>query len=139
MRNFDLSSLYRTAIGIDRLLNTIQDGAGFTQSNFPPYNVELLSEDRYRIVMAVAGFSSKEIEITTESSSLTVVGKKEKVNPDAKYIHRGIAERNFEQKFQLAEHVRVESAKCENGMLTIDCVRHVPEECKPRKIEIGSA
>jgi molecular chaperone IbpA len=138
MRNFDLNMLYRTAIGFENLVNMIQDGPGFAQSNFPPYNVELLAEDRYRIVMAVAGFSSKEIEITAESSSLKVVGKKEKVDSDAKFIHRGIAERNFEQKFQLAEHVRVEGAKCENGMLTIDCVRHVPEECKPRRIEIGS-
>lgn len=138
MRTFDLTPLYRSAIGFDRLASLLEQRAE-AQPSYPPYNIELVSEDQYRIVMALAGFSRDEIEIVTERDSLHVTGRKQKDDVQRTFLHRGIAARDFEQRFQLANHVKVTSASFDNGMLTIELVREVPEALKPRKIAIGGA
>lgn len=137
MRHYDLSPLYKTAIGFDRLaglLNDVQRNS--VEVNYPPYNIELISDDEYRIVMAVAGFDLSELEIETEQQALKVVGRKAQ-KAESTYLHRGIATRDFEHKFQLADHVKVTDANLENGLLLIDLVREVPEALKPRKVAIG--
>ncbi|MYN44314.1 Hsp20 family protein [Pseudoduganella sp. FT93W] len=137
MRNFDLTPLYRSAIGFDRLAQMLNDAQrGDAAPSYPPYNIELVSDDQYRIVMALAGFNRSEIDITFERDSLQVVGRKEKDTTSRTYLHRGIAARDFEQRFQLANHVKVTGATFDNGMLTIDLVREIPEALKPRKIVI---
>ena len=136
MRTFDLTPLYRSAIGFDRLANLLEQRA---EPSYPPYNIELVSEDKYRIVMALAGFTRDEIEIVTERDSLHVTGRKQKDEVQRTYLHRGIAARDFEQRFQLANHVKVTTASFDNGMLTIELVREVPEALKPRKIAIADA
>jgi molecular chaperone IbpA len=136
MRTFDLTPLYRSAIGFDRLASLLEQRAESAPS-YPPYNIELVSEDNYRIVMALAGFTRDEVEIVAERDSLHVTGRKHKDETQRTYLHRGIAARDFEQRFQLANHVKVTSASFDNGMLTIELVREVPEALKPRKIVIG--
>ena len=138
MRTFDLAPLYRSAIGFDRLASLLEQRAE-SQPSYPPYNVELLAEDKYRIVMALAGFTRDEVEIVAERDTLHVTGRKQKDATERTYLHRGIAARDFEQRFQLANHVKVTTASFDNGMLTIDLVREVPEALKPRKIQIGDA
>ena len=138
MRTFDLAPLYRSAIGFDRLASLLEQRAESAPS-YPPYNVELVGEDKYRIVMALAGFTRDEVEIISERDTLHVTGRKQKDETQRTYLHRGIAARDFEQRFQLANHVKVTSASFDNGMLTIDLVREVPEALKPRKIAIGDA
>ena len=138
MRTFDLAPLYRSAIGFDRLASLLEQRAE-SQPSYPPYNVELLAEDKYRIVMALAGFSRDEVEIVSERDTLHVTGRKQKDATERTFLHRGIAARDFEQRFQLANHVKVTTASFDNGMLTIDLVREVPEALKPRKIQIGDA
>ena len=138
MRTFDLTPLYRSAIGFDRLASLLEQRAE-SQPSYPPYNVELLAEDKYRIVMALAGFSRDEVEIVSERDTLHVTGRKQKDATERTYLHRGIAARDFEQRFQLANHVKVTTASFDNGMLTIELVREVPEALKPRKIAIGDA
>jgi molecular chaperone IbpA len=138
MRTFDLAPLYRSAIGFDRLASLLEQRAE-SQPSYPPYNVEQLSEDSYRIVMALAGFSRDEVEIVSERDTLHVTGRKQKDTAERTYLHRGIAARDFEQRFQLANHVKVTTASFDNGMLTIDLVREVPEALKPRKIAIADA
>jgi molecular chaperone IbpA len=136
MRTFDLTPLYRSAIGFDRLANLLEQRG---EPSYPPYNIELVSEDNYRIVMALAGFTRDEVEIVTERDTLHVTGRKQKDETQRTFLHRGIAARDFEQRFQLANHVKVTSASFDNGMLTIELVREVPEAFKPRKITIGDA
>lgn len=138
MRTFDLTPLYRSAIGFDRLANLLEQRAE-AQPSYPPYNVELVSEDNYRIVMALAGFDRSEVEIVAERDTLHITGRKQKEETGRTYLHRGIAARDFEQRFQLANHVKVTTASFNNGMLTIDLVREVPEAFKPRKIAIDGA
>ena len=144
MRNFnlapDLAPLYRSAIGFDRLAQLAEHAAANNgNTGYPPYNIELLGENRYRIAMAVAGFSMQELEITSEGEKLLVKGNKAPTKDDRKYLHQGIAERGFERTFQLADHVTVLSAELENGLLNIDLVREIPEAMKPRKIEISTS
>jgi molecular chaperone IbpA len=136
MRTFDLTPLYRSAIGFDRLATLLEQRAE-SQPSYPPYNVELVSDDNYRIVMALAGFDRSEVEIVAERDTLHITGRKQKDETQRTYLHRGIAARDFEQRFQLANHVKVTTASFENGMLTIDLVREVPEALKPRKIAIN--
>lgn len=137
MRTYDLSPLYRTAIGFDRLARLLNDvQRNEAEMSYPPYNIELISDDQYRIVMAVAGFEMSELEIETEQQSLKVVGRQKKKEEQTTYLHRGIAARDFEHKFQLADHVKVTHAKLENGLLHIALVREVPDALKPRKVEI---
>ena len=139
MRTFDLTPLYRSAIGFDRLANLLEAQRADAQPSYPPYNIELVDEDKYRIVMALAGFDRSEIDIVAERDTLHVTGRKHRDEQQRTFLHRGIAARDFEQRFQLANHVKVTTANFDNGMLTIDLVREVPEALKPRKISIDSA
>lgn len=139
MRTFDLSPLYRTGIGFDRLAHLFDEALrNEAQPSYPPYNVELIAEDKYLITMAVAGFDQSEISIETENDTLKVVGRKRKDDTKRTFLHRGIAARDFEQRFQLADHVKTVGARLENGLLNIDLVREIPEALKPRKIEINA-
>ena len=140
MRTFDFSPLYRSTVGFDRLFNLL-DQASLAEAapNWPPYNVEKAGDDHYRISMAVAGFSSDDIEITQKENSLLVVGQKQPEQENGQFLHRGIAARAFKQTFNLADYVKVTNASLENGLLTVDLVREVPEEMKPRRIQIAGA
>jgi molecular chaperone IbpA len=138
MRTFDLTPLYRSAIGFDRLASLLEQRAE-SQPSYPPYNIELVGEDQYRIVMALAGFNRDEVEIVAERDTLAVIGRKRKDDAQKTFLHRGIAARDFEQRFQLANHVKVTTASFDNGMLTIELVREVPEAFKPRKIAIADS
>ncbi len=137
MRTIDLAPLYRSAIGFDRLAQLLEAQRADAQPRYPPYNLELVTDDSYRIVMALAGFDRSEIDIVAERDSLHIVGRKQKDTAERTFLHRGIAARDFEQRFQLANHVKVTTASFDNGMLTIELVREVPEALKPRKINIG--
>lgn len=138
MTTFDLSPLYRTGIGFDRLAHLFDEAMrAEAQPSYPPYNVELVGDDKYAITMAVAGFDRSEISIETENDTLKVVGRRKKDDTKRTFLHRGIAARDFEQRFQLADHIRAVNARMENGLLNIELVREVPEALKPRKIEIG--
>lgn len=137
MRTFDLTPLYRSAIGFDRLANMIDSAnRNEQQPSYPPYNIELLGENAYRITMAIAGFSKSELEIQSEEGNLTIKGAKEADATERTYLYQGIAARNFERRFQLADHVKVVKATIENGLLHVDLVREIPEAMKPRQIEI---
>ena len=138
MRDFDFSPLFRSAIGFDRLpslLDTAMRTNG-TAETYPPYNIEKTGEDAYRITVAVAGFGRDELDIEVREGVLVVKGRNADDAEGVKYLHRGIAGRAFERRFQLAEHVRVDAADLVNGLLTIDLVRELPEAKKPRRIEI---
>ncbi|BDA60510.1 Hsp20 family protein [Shewanella xiamenensis] len=140
MRTYDLTPLYRSAIGFDRLAQMAEHAAANNgNSGYPPYNIELLGENRYRITMAVAGFSMEELEISSEGEKLLVKGNKAESQTERKYLYQGIAERGFERTFQLADYVTVLGASLENGLLNIDLVREIPEALKPRKIEITTS
>ena len=136
----DFSPLYRSFIGFDHLAGLIDKASrADKQSTYPPYNIELLAEDKYRITMAIAGFVEDELDIESKESALVVTGTKTPVddNKERKFLHQGIAERNFERKFQLGDHVKVIGAHLENGLLHIDLEREIPEALKPRKIAIN--
>ncbi|MFT5881171.1 MAG: molecular chaperone IbpA [Moritella sp.] len=144
MRTFDFTPLYRSAIGFERLAELAETAASNRQpsNNFPPYNIEQLDENNYRITMAVAGFAQTEIDISTQNNELLVKGTKvtaTKEEDQRNFLHRGIAERNFERKFELADHVFVNGADMNNGLLYIELERQLPEAMKPRKVEINGA
>ena len=134
--DLDFSPLFRSMIGFDRLAQMLDDQA--TPNAYPPYNIEKTGEDAYQISMAVAGFAQDDLDITVENGTLIVRGKKQEDQRDEgkAYLHRGIATRAFEQRFQLADHVEVKDARIENGMLSVDLVREIPERLKPRKIAV---
>ncbi|MGH1374525.1 MAG: Hsp20 family protein [Cellvibrionaceae bacterium] len=138
MRNTDFSPLYRTAIGFDRMASILDNlsRSDQQQGGYPPYNIELIDENEYRITMAIAGFSPDELNIESEQNTLTITGSKTAETNDRKFLHQGIAARNFERRFQLADHVKVHSANLENGMLDVQLVREIPEAMKPRNIAI---
>ncbi|WP_447834162.1 Hsp20 family protein [Aeromonas veronii] len=136
MRSIDFSPLYRSAIGFDRLANLIESAASNGNAGYPPYNIEQLGDNDYRISMAVAGFTQEELELSFQENLLTVKGNKQ-ADTGRNYLYQGIAERGFERRFQLADYVRVEGADLKNGLLHIELVREVPEAMKPRKIEIN--
>ncbi len=137
MRQFDFAPLYRSAIGFDRLAQLFDDAQrSEAATQYPPYNIELVGEDKYAITMAVAGFDRSELEIETERDVLKVTGRRVKTEAQKNYLHRGIASRDFEHRFRLADHVKVVSAHLENGLLHIGLVREIPEAFKPRKIAI---
>ena len=139
MRTYDFAPLYRSAIGFDRLANYFDEAQrADTQPGYPPYNIELVSEDRYQIAMAVAGFDRTELDIESENDTLKITGRKRREENPRTFLHRGIAARDFEHSFRLADHVRVVSAKIDKGLLHIELVREVPEALKPRKISIES-
>ena len=139
MRTFDFSPLYRSAVGFDRmtsLLDAAQKSAA--ADSYPPYNIEKTGEDAYRITLAVAGFGAADLDMEVRDSQLVVVGKGDSESDDTQYLHRGIARRAFERRFQLADHVEVRGAELRDGMLVVDLVREIPEAMKPRRIEIGT-
>lgn len=139
MTTLDLTPLLRSTIGFDHLSKLLDAALQFDEpSSYPPYNIEKLGEDRYRIVMAVAGFAPDDLEIVAEPNLLTIRGRR-KEQEGVTYLHRGIASRAFERRFQLADYVRVHEARLENGLLIVELVREVPEALRPRKIEIRSA
>ena len=143
MRPYDFSPLYRNFVGFDRMANMIDAAAiqaAKANTSYPPYNVSRLSEDSFQIELAVAGFSPEDIDLETHQGVLTITGEQtpKAENDAAEYLHRGIAERGFERRFQLADHVRVSSADLQNGLLIVSLVREVPEALRPQKIAINS-
>jgi molecular chaperone IbpA len=141
MRHIDFSPLYRSTIGFDRLAQLLDTVAGLDNevTSYPPYNIERLADNQYRITMAVAGFREEEIEIEVKENTLSVRGKKKPEAKERQFLHRGIAQRSFERRFQLADYVEVKGAELKDGLLHIDLVRDLPERMKPRQIPIGSA
>ncbi|OEO28051.1 heat-shock protein [Devosia insulae DS-56] len=136
MRTFDFTPLYRSTVGFDRLFDMLDSGI---RSDWPPYDIEKLGDDQYRISMAVAGFAADEIELTQQGNGLLVSGAKTQTEDRADaFLHRGIANRSFKQSFSLADHVKVTDASLENGLLSISLTREVPEQLKPRRIAIGT-
>lgn len=138
MNGFDFSPLFRSTIGFDRLTR-LMDAASQVDvggTTYPPYNIEATGDNAYRVTMAVAGFGADDLEITSNEGALIVTGKARKEDEGKRYLHRGIARRAFERRFQLADHIRVAGASLDNGLLHVDLVREVPEALKPRKIEI---
>lgn len=144
MHRFDLAPLFRSTVGFDRLASLL-DSAGRVEeqtSSYPPYNIEKLTDDTYRISMAVAGFGPQDISVVAQPNSLVVTGKIAKDPADkteGRYLHRGIAARAFERRFELADHISVTNASIENGLLHVELRREVPEAMKPRIIEIVNA
>ena len=137
MRGFDYSPFYRASVGFDRVFDLLDNVAGQTANGYPPYNIEKAGENAYRIVMAVAGFAEAELNVTQKENELLVSGQAAPKDEDeTQFLYRGIAGRNFERRFQLADHVKVSSAKLANGLLTIELQREIPEEKKARAIEI---
>ncbi len=136
---FDLSPLFRSTVGFDRLIDVLDQVSRVEpMTKWPPYNIEKVGENQYRITMAVAGFSPDEIELVQQESTFFVNGQKHPEPEGVQVLHRGIATRAFKQTFNLAEHVKVTGASLENGLLTIELKREVPEALKPRRIEIAS-
>ena len=138
--NFDYSPLFRSTIGFDRLMR-LADAATQVDSSaggYPPYNIEATGENAYRLTMAVAGFAAEDLDITVKENALLVVAKAKKDDENKQYLHRGIARRAFERRFQLADHLRVAGASLDNGLLHVDLVREIPEAMKPRKIAISA-
>jgi molecular chaperone IbpA len=138
MRTFDFSPLYRSTVGFDSVTRLLESAlrADEGQNSYPPYNIEKTGENAYRITMAVAGFSESDITITAQDNSLVVTGKIAKTEEEKKFLHRGIAGRAFERRFELAEHIRVSGASLVNGLLHVDLVKEVPEAKKPRTVKI---
>ncbi|MGX5829904.1 Hsp20 family protein [Mesorhizobium sp. 43Arga] len=135
MRSFDYTPLYRSTVGFDRLFDMLDNGV---RSEWPPYNIEKVGSDDYRITMAIAGFSPDEVELTQHGPELIVTGQKKPEEGNRQILHQGLAIGNFRQAFKLADHVKVAGAALENGLLSVDLVREVPEELKPRRIAIDS-
>ena len=136
--SLDLTPFRRAAVGFDRLFDMLENGTFWGENGYPPFDLEQDNEDHYRITLAVAGFKSDEIDITTQQNLLIVSGKKAESEGKG-YIHRGIAARSFERRFVLGDYVKVEKADLKDGLLTIELKREVPEEMKPKKIAIGGA
>lgn len=142
MRQFDLTPLYRHSVGFDRLANVFDNLKQFDQgqNSYPPFNIEKLDENSYRITLAVAGFSENDLTIESKDGFLVVTGAKgDEQDEPQEFLHRGIAQRAFERRFQLADHVKVRDASLENGLLYVSLEREIPEALKPRKIAISKA
>lgn len=135
MRDYDFAPLLRSMIGFDRMARTLTHFGDNTEA-YPPYNIEKVGEDQYRVTLAVAGFTQNDITITAQDQALTIEGKLSEPEQERTYLHRGIAGRAFKRVFQLADYIRVANAKLENGLLSVDLVREVPEQMKPRTIAI---
>jgi molecular chaperone IbpA len=138
MNAFDLSPLFRSTVGFDHLDRVLEAAARIDEAalSYPPYNIEKLGEERYRITMAVAGFSEGDLDLTAKGNSLVISGKVRKDEAQPQYLYRGIAGRSFERRFELADHIRVDQASLVNGLLHVDLVREIPEAMKPRSIAI---
>ena len=138
MRSFDFAPLYRSVVGFDRLASLLESATTeAAPAGYPPYNIERTAEDAYRIEIAVAGFKPEELNIEVKENLLTVQGRKAANDEARRYLHRGLAERNFERRFQLADYVVVTAADLSDGLLSISLQRELPESLKPRRIEIG--
>ena len=140
MTTIDFTPLFRSAIGFDRLASALESAYRSEAGGYPPYNIEMVGQDKYRISMAVAGFSRDELDIMVKESILTVSGSRKEDTDDKerRFLYRGIATRNFERQFQLADYVNVVDARLEDGLLHVELVREIPEAMKPRQIEIRS-
>jgi len=137
--SYDYAPLYRSSVGFDRIFNLLENAQRARSTNdWPPYDIVKTGDDSYRISIAVAGFTQDDLDISFQSNLLTVTGKKQEVSADG-YLHRGIAGRPFEHRFELADHVRVNGADLSNGLLSIELVREIPEALKPRKISIQTS
>lgn len=139
MTTFDLSPLFRNAIGFDRLARQLDSAFRAEPVAYPPYNIEVTGEDRYCITLAVAGFTRDDLDIEVKENILRIAGAKRDTAGERNFLHRGIATRNFERTFQLADHVEVRDARMQDGLLHVDLVRELPEAAKPRRIEIRPA
>jgi molecular chaperone IbpA len=140
MRTFDLSPLFRATVGFDNLSRIFDTVTRLdeTQVSYPPYNIAKSDADNYRITFAVAGFAESDIDVQVENNTLTVKGKSATDTQDVTYLHRGIAGRSFERRFELADHIQVVGARMENGLLHIDLKREIPEALKPRRVQIAT-
>ena len=139
MRGLDFSPYRRSTVGFDRLFDFLENASRAEQDNYPPFDIEKLGDDTYRITLAVAGFKREDIDITAQQNMLIITGRRsENRNRDGNFLHVGIATRAFERRFELADFVRVTGAELRDGLLAIDLVREIPEAMKPRKIDIGS-
>ncbi len=138
MRTYDLTPLLRSTIGFDRFNWLLEAGTKLDENalNYPPYNIEKTGEDDYRITMAVAGFSAEDIDVTAKENTLVISGQALPEREGATYLHRGVAGRAFERRFELADTIKVVGASLENGLLHVDLVREIPEALKPRRIAI---
>ena len=140
MHNFDLSPLFRTSVGFDRLNNLFDAALHIDEApSYPPYNIEKLDADRYSITMAVAGFGEADVEVLAKDNTLTVNGKIGDAEEAKSYLYRGIAGRAFNRSFQIADHIKVTGAELDNGLLHIELIREIPEEMRPRRIAIGNS
>ena len=140
MRGYDFTPYRRSTVGFDRLFDFLENASRAEQDNYPPFDIEKLGDDSYRITLAVAGFKRDEIEIVAHQNVLTITGRRaEDRNKDGNYLHMGIANRAFERRFELADFVRVTGAELADGLLGITLEREIPEAMKPRKIDIGGA
>jgi molecular chaperone IbpA len=139
MRTIDFSPLYRSVVGFDRLADMLDAANTETATGYPPYNIERTAENAYRIDIAVAGFKAADLNIEVKENLLTVQGRKSEGDEPRRYLHRGLAERNFERRFQLADYVIVSDADLADGLLSISLKRELPEALKPRRIEISGA
>lgn len=138
MRTYDLTPLYRSSVGFDRVFDLLDNAAGKAESaGYPPYNIERLDENDYRITLAVAGFGEDDIDIELREHTLTVTGSRKDADEGREFLYQGIAGRSFERRFQLAEHVEVAGASLVNGLLNVELKRVIPEAMKPRKISIN--
>ena len=141
MNRIDLTPLYRSSVGFDRLASLLDStlrGENNAGTGYPPYDIEMVDDNQYEITLAVAGFEQNELDIQTEKGVLTVRGRKRPQQDDKKFLHKGIAYRTFERKFNLADYVEVTGADLNHGLLTISLVKEIPEAMKPKKIEIGN-
>ena len=134
---FDFTPLYRSTVGFDRLAQLLGEASSFEAPAYPPYNIERVSDDEYRVTMAVAGFGQDDVSIEVKQNTLTVTGRKSEKSEKSEYLHQGIASRGFERRFQLADYVQVTGAEMENGLLHVSLKREIPEAMKPRTIAIG--
>ena len=139
MRTYDLSPLFRSTVGFDRMSSLLDAALRLDdgQVSYPPYNIEKTGTDSYRITMAVAGFGQEDIGIVSQENSVVISGKAQEAPEGVEYLHRGIARRAFQRRFELADHIKVKGAELLNGLLHLELVREVPEEQKPREIKIG--
>ena len=138
MRAIDFSPLYRSVVGFDRLAALLETATAEAATGYPPYNIERTDENAYRVDIAVAGFRPEELDIEVKENLLTVTGRKAANDEPRRFLHRGLAERNFERRFQLADYVVVTDANLADGLLSVSLKRELPEALKPRKIEIGT-
>ncbi|MGZ8310449.1 MAG: Hsp20 family protein [Allosphingosinicella sp.] len=139
MRGLDFSPYRRSTVGFDRLFDFLENASRGEQENYPPFDIEKLSDDSYRITLAVAGFKREDIDITAQQNMLVITGRRaENRNRDGSFLHVGIATRAFERRFELADFVRVTGAELRDGLLSIELVREIPEAMKPRRIDIGN-